>query len=80
MLSGELATFLLGKYIEIKMLPLSFKEYNELMKENVKENFNKFFVNGGFPYTTNLGDDELLGDYKVFIIQLLLKIFLQERK
>lgn len=63
MLSGELATFLSGKYIEIKMLPLSFKEYNELMKGNIKENFNKFFVNGGFPYTTNLDDDELLGDY-----------------
>ena len=34
MLSGELATYLSGRYIEIKMLPLSFSEYCELMESD----------------------------------------------
>ncbi len=63
MLSGELATLLSGRYIEIKMLPLSFKEYNELIGGNVKDNFNKYFINGGFPYTTKLDDEDILKDY-----------------
>lgn len=63
MLSGELATLLSGRYIEIKMLPLSFKEYNELKGGNVKENFNKYFINGGFPYTTKLEDDDVMREY-----------------
>ena len=63
MLSGKLATLLSGRYIEIKMLPLSFKEYNELKGGNVKENFNKYFINGGFPYTTKLEDDDVMREY-----------------
>ena len=63
MLSGEIATLLSGRYIEIKMLPLSFKEYNELMGGNIKDNFKKYFINGGFPYTTQLHDNEVLKDY-----------------
>ncbi|MGM9970327.1 MAG: ATP-binding protein [Anaeroplasma sp.] len=63
MLSGELATLLSGRYIEIKMLPLSFKEYNELMGGNIKDNFNKYFINGGFPYTTQLYEANVIKDY-----------------
>ena len=63
MLSGELATLLSGRYIEIKMLPLSFKEYNELMGGNIKDNFNKYFINGGFPYTTQLDEANVIKDY-----------------
>lgn len=63
MLSGELATLLSGRYIEIKMLPLSFKEYNEILGGNIKENFNKYFINGGFPYATKLEDENILKEY-----------------
>jgi len=53
MLSGELATLLSGRYIEIKMLPLSFKEYcSAVEKEDkvVEEKFNDYLKYGSFPY------------------------------
>ena len=50
LLSGELATLLSGRYIEIKMLPLSFKEYVTAFDDN---NYQKLFLeymkNGGMP-------------------------------
>lgn len=50
LLSGELATLLSGRYIEIKMLPLSFKEYASAFNNN---NYQKLFLdymkNGGMP-------------------------------
>lgn len=50
LLSGELATLLSGRYIEIKMLPLSFKEYASAFNDN---NYQKLFLNymknGGMP-------------------------------
>src|SRR5699024_626260 len=36
-LSGELATQLSGRYVELKMLPLSFQEFAEGVRENEKE-------------------------------------------
>lgn len=53
MLSGELATQLSGRYIEIKMLPLSFKEYCRTVEKEdkaVEENFNDYLKYGSFPY------------------------------
>ena len=63
MLSGELATLLSGRYIEIKMLPLSFKEYFELVGGNKRDAWNAYFKNGGFPYTAQIDDNEIQKDY-----------------
>lgn len=53
LLSGELATLLSGRYIEIKMLPLSFKEYMEAFTDkknaNKYEMFLEYMQNGGMP-------------------------------
>lgn len=47
--SGQLATYLSGRYIEIPVLPLSFKEvYNP--QTNKEEAFQKYMKTGGFPY------------------------------
>lgn len=69
-MSSELATFLSGRYIELKMLPLSFKEYYqaklEYEKLEQKENrilktliqyYNEYIVNSSFPYTLQLNSD-----------------------
>ena len=66
-MSSELATLLSGRYIELKMLSLSFKEYYQtrLEYENLdkKENkilktlmqyYNEYIVNSSFPYTLQL--------------------------
>lgn len=52
LLSGELATLLSGRYIEIKMLPLSFKEYMSAFNDHNKSRYDYFLdymKNGGMP-------------------------------
>lgn len=63
MLSGELATLLSGRYIEIRMLPLSFAEYYELVGGECRNAWNAYFRNGGFPYAARIADDEVRRDY-----------------
>ncbi len=63
MLSGELATLLSGRYVEIPMLPLSFAEYYELVGTDRRTAWNKYFQNGGFPYAVQIEDEEIRHDY-----------------
>ena len=61
LLSGELATLLSGRYIQIDMLPFSFKEYYEATKESGKtkrEIFDSYLRYGSFPYVAYLENDE----------------------
>ncbi len=51
--SGQLATYLSGRYIEIPVLTLSFKEvYNP--QTNKEEAFQKYIKTGGFPYINQI--------------------------
>lgn len=50
MLSGDLATLLTGRYVEIKMLPLSFREFLEITKLEKQQGFAEYMRNGGLPY------------------------------
>lgn len=55
LLSGELATLLSGRYIEIKMLPLSFKEYvSAFDNNNYQQLFLDYMRNGGMPGNINI--------------------------
>lgn len=58
LLSGELATLLTGRYVEIKMLPLSFKEYISAFPDNnnYQSLFLEYMKNGGMPGTINVLD------------------------
>ena len=60
LLSSELSTLLTGRYVEIKMLPLSFKEFISSKDTNDLETlYNEYISLGSFPYTTQLEEDEI---------------------
>ena len=67
LLSSELSTLLSGRYIEIKMYPLSFKEYlvfNNYNNDNLDEKFNEYLKYGGLPAIALIKDnDELVLSY-----------------
>ncbi len=75
MLSGELATLLSGRYIEIKMLPLSFREYTVVTGLSKEEAFAEFMKTGGIPYVAVMNrtdekvDQYLEGIYNTVIIK-----------
>ena len=76
LLSGELATLLSGRYVEINMLPLSFAEFCRVKKDGDKnELFAEYMKNGGLPYVTTLGNDSekvdiyLEGIYNTIIVK-----------
>lgn len=80
LLSGELATLLSGRYIEIQMLPLSFAEYFELTGGDKRDAWNRYFLNGGFPYTAYIDDAEILRDYLMGIYNTVLLKDIVSRK
>ena len=65
MLSGELATYLTGRYMQIHMLPLSFKEYLSYYgKDDELKKYDNYVQTGGFPYLLNLDEDkDLIRNY-----------------
>ncbi len=75
MLSSEIATMISGRYIQIEILPLSFKEYMEstgnMNDRGIK--YTEYLQNSSFPYALQLKNqpDEIRDTLKVFIIQLL---------
>ena len=74
LLSGELATLLSGRYIEIKTMPLSFKEYVSVFPNNTNKNelFLNYLTNSSFP-----GAIEML-ILMEFLTRLFLKTLLQD--
>lgn len=64
LLSGELATLLTGRYIEIKMYPLSFKEYLNYYKKDADEKMYLNYINrSSFPYALKLEEESEIDDY-----------------
>lgn len=75
MLSGDLATLLTGRYIEISMLPLSFKEYIQVIEMPKEQAFAEYIKSGGLPYVAvmNRTDEKvdiyLEGIYNTVIVR-----------
>lgn len=64
LLSGELATLLSGRYIEIKVLPLSFKEYKDYLNvEGDEKLYLKYVNNSSFPYALKLDSEDEIDTY-----------------
>lgn len=63
-LSGELATLLTGRYVELHVQPLSFAEYHSAApEENPDTSFNRYLTYGGLPYTLQIKRPDDLIDY-----------------
>ena len=63
LLSGELATYLAGRYVEFVIYPFSFKEFMELYTSiypsaDTRNCFNAYLTIGGMPYLSNLRYEE----------------------
>lgn len=75
MLSGDLATLLTGRYVEISMLPLSFSEYLEITNQNCENAFADYLKYGGFPLVASMDrtedkvDTYLEGIYNTVIVR-----------
>lgn len=75
MLSGDLATLLTGRYVEISMLPLSFSEYLEITNQNRENAFADYLKYGGFPLVASMDrtedkvDTYLEGIYNTVIVR-----------
>ena len=65
LLSGELATLLSGRFVEIKMLPLSFQEYKSAFPESndIPHLYRTYLVNSSFPYTLDLDEPKDIRAY-----------------
>lgn len=64
LLSGELATLLSGRYIEIPMLPLSFSEYkNYLNVDGDEKLYLRYINNSSFPYALKLDNEQEVDAY-----------------
>lgn len=75
LLSGDLATFLSGRYVEISMLPLSFSEYLELVQKDKDSAFADYMKYGSLPFVAAMDkidekvDTYLEGIYNTVIVK-----------
>lgn len=65
LLSGDLATLLSGRYVEIAMMPLSFKEYVSAQtdKSSISELYSKYRKNSSFPGAIEISSRGKLREY-----------------
>lgn len=79
LLSGELATKLTGRYIEFEISTLAFDEYLAMKRffgkeisSNPEEEFDKYMLEGGFPYTLKL---DSFSDKRAYVKSVINEIF-----
>lgn len=81
LLSGELATLLSGRYVEIKMMPLSFKEYISYIGEtDLSKKYRDYITNSSFPYAINFSDKKERNFYLESIYNSIILKDIAERK
>lgn len=77
LLSGEIATLLTGRYVEIKLFPFSFREYLTAQPDdiNLERAYRRYIEDGSFPYILQINHDRemvreyLLGLYNTIVLK-----------
>ena len=84
LLSGELITKLTGRYIEIEMFTLNFKEYlemkrfyNKKINENIYKELEEYITNGGFPKVIEFDD---ISDKELYVKDVIKQIINKDIK
>lgn len=81
LLSGELATLLSGRYVEIKMMPLSFKEYTSYTGEtDLLKKYIDYTTKSSFPYSLKLDTTKEIRSYLEGIYNTIVIKDIAERK
>ena len=78
MLSSELATHISGRYVEIELTPLSFREYMELHPGDRRQRFNEYLRFGALPEVdpargAEFCDAQLIGIYNTVLVKDILR-------
>lgn len=63
LLSGEIATLLSGRYIEIRILPLSFAEYYSAVNVSPERAYRRYISETSFPYGLQLSNSDMVREY-----------------
>ncbi len=64
LLSGELSTYLSGRYVQFQIFPFSYNEYISFLKlDNSKQSFLQYLNTGGLPELFNLPNEETKRHY-----------------
>lgn len=81
LLSSELATLLSGRYVEISMLPLSFREYVTVTGRPQEDAFSEYMQTGGLPYVAVMNrTDEKVNQYLEGIYNTVIVKDIEERQ
>jgi len=64
LLSSEISTLLSGRYVEINVFPLSFKEYaSQWSNQDHETTFNRYMKYGGFPFLAHEQNENIINNY-----------------
>ena len=84
LLSGELMTYLTGRYLEFEVFTLNFEEYIKMKEyydlpidQNLSIELDKFLLEGGFPRTISLPD---LASKRLYVHEVVDEIFKKDIK
>lgn len=77
-MSGELATVLTGRYVELRMLPLSFSEFCQAADSDLSraQLFNRYVTSGSFPYVSRFRLDDL--DARTYLVDIYRSVLLKD--
>ncbi len=81
LLSSEIATLLTGRFVEIKLLPLSFKEYFSVQDKNIDRDklFFEYLKTGSLPYLTELPEKKAREIYMEGLFNTIMTVDIAKR-
>lgn len=81
LLSSEIATLLSGRYVELRVLPLSFAEFSSALNTSKEDAYRRYIAGTSFPYALQLANADTVREYLQGIYStVVLKDIMNRRK